>query len=70
MKNYHINIFYSEEDVGYIADIPDLKYCNAFGEKRPLPPALLFWLSFIRLSTYVFYVKLCYIYICVALWQL
>lgn len=32
MKDYHINIFYSEEDGGYIADIPDLKYCSAFGE--------------------------------------
>jgi predicted RNase H-like HicB family nuclease len=32
VKAYHINIFYSEEDGGYIADIPDLKYCSAFGE--------------------------------------
>lgn len=32
MKDHHINIFYSEEDKGYIADIPDLKYCSAFGE--------------------------------------
>ncbi len=32
MKDYHINIFYSEEDGGYIADIPDLEYCSAFGE--------------------------------------
>ncbi|MBC8487702.1 MAG: type II toxin-antitoxin system HicB family antitoxin [Bacteroidetes bacterium] len=32
MKDYHINIFYSEEDNGYIADIPDLKHCSAFGE--------------------------------------
>jgi len=32
MKDYHINIFYSEEDEGYIADIPDLKFCSAFGE--------------------------------------
>lgn len=32
MKDYHINIFYSEEDGGYIADIPDLKHCSAFGE--------------------------------------
>jgi predicted RNase H-like HicB family nuclease len=32
MKDYHINIFYSEEDGGYIADIPDLSYCSAFGE--------------------------------------
>ncbi|WP_193198153.1 type II toxin-antitoxin system HicB family antitoxin [Nostoc sp. MG11] len=31
MKHYHINIFYSKEDDGYIADIPDLKYCSAFG---------------------------------------
>jgi predicted RNase H-like HicB family nuclease len=30
-KDYHINIFYSEEDEGYIADIPDLKACSAFG---------------------------------------
>lgn len=32
MSNYHINIFYSEEDGGYIADIPDLEHCSAFGE--------------------------------------
>ena len=32
MKDYHINIFYSEEDEGYIADIPDLKACSAFGD--------------------------------------
>ena len=31
MKDYHINVFYSEEDEGYIADIPDLKPCSAFG---------------------------------------
>lgn len=31
MKDYHINIFYSEEDECYIADIPDLKYCSAHG---------------------------------------
>lgn len=32
MSDYHINIFYSEEDGGYIADIPDLEACSAFGE--------------------------------------
>lgn len=32
MGDYHINIFYSEEDGGYIADIPDLNSCSAFGE--------------------------------------
>jgi len=31
MGDYHINIFYSEEDEGYIADIPDLEACSAFG---------------------------------------
>ncbi len=31
MKDYHINIFYSDEDGGYIADIPDLAGCSAFG---------------------------------------
>lgn len=31
MKGYHINVFYSEEDGGYIADIPDLEACSAFG---------------------------------------
>jgi predicted RNase H-like HicB family nuclease len=31
VKDYHINIFYSEEDGGYIADIPDLAACSAFG---------------------------------------
>jgi predicted RNase H-like HicB family nuclease len=31
MKDYHINIFFSDEDEGYIADIPDLECCSAFG---------------------------------------
>lgn len=31
MKDYHINIFYSDEDGGYIADIPDFEACSAFG---------------------------------------
>jgi predicted RNase H-like HicB family nuclease len=32
MSDYHINIFYSDEDGGYIADIPDLESCSAFGK--------------------------------------
>jgi predicted RNase H-like HicB family nuclease len=42
MKQYHINIFYSKEDEGYIADIPDLKYCSGFGltEKETLQEVL------------------------------
>jgi len=32
MKDFYINIFYSQDDEGYIADIPDLANCSAFGE--------------------------------------
>lgn len=32
MRDYHINIFFSDEDKGYIADIPDLASCSAFGK--------------------------------------
>jgi predicted RNase H-like HicB family nuclease len=32
MKDYHANVFYSDKDEGYIADIPDLKHCSAFGK--------------------------------------
>ena len=31
IQDYHITLFYSSEDRGYIADIPDLKSCSAFG---------------------------------------
>ncbi len=31
MSDYHINIFYSEEDGCYVADIPDLDSCSALG---------------------------------------
>jgi predicted RNase H-like HicB family nuclease len=31
MSDYHINVFYSEEDAAYVADIPDLEACSAFG---------------------------------------
>jgi len=29
---YHIDIFWSDEDGGYIANVPALRYCSAFGE--------------------------------------
>lgn len=32
MTEYHINLFWSEEDACWIGDIPDLKYCSAHGE--------------------------------------
>jgi predicted RNase H-like HicB family nuclease len=28
----HINIFYSDEDTAYVADIPDLDACSALGQ--------------------------------------
>jgi predicted RNase H-like HicB family nuclease len=31
MKDYHINVFYSEADGSYVADIPDLRFCSALG---------------------------------------
>jgi predicted RNase H-like HicB family nuclease len=31
MPEYPILIFWSQEDGGYIADLPDLEHCSAFG---------------------------------------
>ena len=31
MSDYHINLFYSDEDGAYVADIPDLEACSALG---------------------------------------
>ena len=47
MSDYHINIFYSVEDGGYIADIPDLQACSAFGDS---PEAALAELERVRLA--------------------
>jgi predicted RNase H-like HicB family nuclease len=43
MSDYHINLFHSAEDGGWIADIPDLRACSAFGEtpEEALRQALL-----------------------------
>jgi predicted RNase H-like HicB family nuclease len=32
VKRYHINLFWSDEDGCWVADIPDLRYCSAFGD--------------------------------------
>ncbi len=32
MADYHINVFWSDEDGCYVADIPDLVHCSAFGD--------------------------------------
>lgn len=31
-ERYHINIFYSDEDGCFVADVPDLASCSAFGD--------------------------------------
>jgi predicted RNase H-like HicB family nuclease len=31
MQRYAINVFWSEDDQFWVADIPDLKSCSAFG---------------------------------------
>jgi len=53
MRDYHINIFYSEDDDGYIADIPDLEACSAFGDTpdealREVQKARELWLEAAR----------------------
>lgn len=32
MKDYHVNLFWSEDDACYVGDIPDLENCSAFGD--------------------------------------
>ncbi len=29
---YEVDIFWSEEDGGFVANAPELRYCSAFGE--------------------------------------
>ncbi len=31
LDRYHINVFFSEEDGCYVADVPDLRFCSAIG---------------------------------------
>jgi predicted RNase H-like HicB family nuclease len=32
MTDYHINVFWSDEDQSWVADIPDLPKCSALGD--------------------------------------
>ena len=32
MGDHHTNIFWSDEDGCYVADIPDLRFCSAVGD--------------------------------------
>lgn len=55
MQDYFISIFYPAEDEGYIADIPDLRFCSAFGETpeealREVQQAKAAWLETARAS--------------------
>ena len=47
---YHINIFWSDEDDCYVAAIPDLRFCSAFGDS---PEAALTDLRS-RAQTYIY----------------
>ena len=31
-QSYSIEVFWSDEDESWVADIPDLAYCSAFGD--------------------------------------
>jgi predicted RNase H-like HicB family nuclease len=32
VDRYHINVFWSDEDGCWVADVPDLRACSAFGD--------------------------------------
>lgn len=53
MKDYHINLFWSDEDGCWVADIPDLKHCSAVGDSpeqavREIRVAKKAWLAAAR----------------------
>ena len=50
MSKYHINVFFSEDDGCWVADVPDLKFCAAFGDSaeeavREVQRAMSAWLK-------------------------
>ena len=50
MAEYHINVFWSDEDGQWIAEIPDLKGCSATGDTpeeavREVQVAKELWIS-------------------------
>jgi len=50
MNHYHINVFWSDEDACWIADVPDLRFCSAHGETpeeavREVQIAMDLWLE-------------------------
>ena len=50
---YHINLFWSAEDACWVADVPDLRFCSAFGKTpeaaaREVQLAIRAWLASAR----------------------
>ncbi|TMJ76332.1 MAG: type II toxin-antitoxin system HicB family antitoxin [Alphaproteobacteria bacterium] len=50
---YHINVFWSEADGAWVADVPDLRSCSAFGDTpadalAEVEKAMEAWLSVAR----------------------
>ncbi|EIC19927.1 type II toxin-antitoxin system HicB family antitoxin [Thiorhodovibrio frisius] len=55
MPHYLIEIFWSDEDDGYIATVPDLPGCSAWGKTqteaaREIEPAMTAWIDACRKS--------------------
>jgi predicted RNase H-like HicB family nuclease len=55
MAHYHINLFWSDEDEAWIADVPDLQYCTAHGASpeaalAEIKEAMAAWLEAARLD--------------------
>ena len=53
MKRYHINIFWPDADRCWVAHVPDLKTCSAFGDTREeavaeVEKAMTAWLEVAR----------------------
>lgn len=53
MARYHINLFWSDEDGSWIADVPDLRFCSAHGDTaeealREVTIAMEAWLDSAR----------------------
>ncbi len=53
MPKYHVNVFFSADDGCWVADVPDLKYCSAFGDTaedcvREVQQAMAEWLNAAR----------------------
>jgi predicted RNase H-like HicB family nuclease len=53
IPKYHINLFWSEPDGAWVADVPDLQSCSAFGDSpaealAEIEQAIEAWLAMAR----------------------